>query len=209
MFEDRSDAGDRLASAMSERGIDVDIVLAIPRGGLPVGRTVADALGVPLDLIAAKKLGAPGNPELAVGAATADGSVWYNEDLIDHLDVSETDLEKARRSAVETARQKAETYREGRELPELAGRAVAIVDDGVATGATMRACIRAVRTAGAASVVVGIPVGPRETVAALESLADSVVVVDRPRVFRAVGAQYASFDQVTDEEAMSYLGSGG
>jgi predicted phosphoribosyltransferase len=172
---------------------------------LPVGRAVADAFDVRLDIVAAKKLGAPGNPELAIGAAAADGSVWLNDRILGGRAIDESYLESEREAAMRTAEEKEETYRGGRDPPELAGKHVAIVDDGVATGATMRACIQAVRNAGAATVIVGIPVGPRDTVAELREMADTVVVVDQPRFFRAVGGHYVEFGQVTDEEAMAYL----
>jgi predicted phosphoribosyltransferase len=205
MFENREYGGRRLAEAMQEAGVSIDLVLAVPRGGLPVGRKVADAFGVPLDIIAAKKLGAPSNPELAVGAAAADGSVWLNERLIGQFGLGEEYLDRERESARETAMQKERSYRGDREAEQIAGRAVAIVDDGIATGATMRACIKAVQAQGAERVVVGVPVGPPDTIAELEAMADEVVVVDEPGFFSAVGAFYADFGQVTDEEAMSYL----
>lgn len=205
MFRNRARAGERLAEAMKGAGLEVDLVLAVPRGGLPIGRVVADAFSAPLDIVAAKKLGAPGNPELAIGAAAADGSIWVNDSLRSQLSVPEEYIESERKTAMETAKEKEETYRGGNEAPEIEGKRVAIVDDGVATGATMRACIEAVKNAGAAEVIVGIPVGPRDTIADLESKADTVVVVETPRFFRAVGAHYAEFLQVSDEEAMAYL----
>lgn len=206
MFANRGQAGRQLARAMATADVSVAIVLAVPRGGLPVGRAVADEFGVDLDIIAAKKLGAPGNPELAIGAAAADGSVWLNEGLVDRLGVTESYIESERQKAMETAREKEATYRGGDDPPELEGKNVAIVDDGVATGATMRACIEAVRNAGVSSVTVGVPVGPPDTLSDLREMADTVVVVEKPRFFRAVGTHYAEFDQVSDEEAMGYLG---
>lgn len=204
-FEDRTDAGRRLADLLVERGVDVDLVLAVPRGGLPVGRAVADALGTPLDVVAAKKLGAPGNPELAVGAVAADGTAWLNDDLIDRLSVGDAYVEAERRRAAATAREKVERYRADRPPLELSGRRVAVVDDGVATGATTKACLRSVRDRGAAHVVLAVPVGPPEAVSDLRAEADEVVVVETPASFGAIGRFYRSFEQVTDEEAMAYL----
>ncbi len=205
MFENREEAGERLAEAMRDRGVEVDVVLAVPRGGLPVGRAVADAFGVPLDVVAAKKLGAPGNPELAIGAAASDGSVWLNDDLVDRLGVREEYVEAERERAAATAREKAERYRHGRPPLDLAGTRVAVVDDGVATGATTTACLRSVRAADAARVILAVPVGPPDTVERLRDEADEVVCVDTPGYFGAVGRFYEEFDQVTDEEAMAYL----
>lgn len=194
-----------MAREMREAGVTVDLVLAVPRGGLPVGRAVADDFAVPLDIVAAKKLGAPGNPELAIGAAAADGSVWLNRDLVATLGVSTEYVEAERREAMETAREKEERYRAGRDPPRVAGNRVAIVDDGVATGATLRACIEAVRNADAATIAVCIPVGPSDTLRELADRVDRMVVVERPSHFRAVGEFYGDFRQVTDEEAMASL----
>ena len=205
MFRDRESAGTRLADRLVDAGVSIDLVLAIPRGGLPVGRAVADAFGVPLDIVAAKKLGAPGNPELAIGAAAADGSVWHNDDLIERLHIQETYLEGEQAQAIQVAQEKAASYREGREPEEITGRNVAIVDDGVATGATMRACLRSVRNAGAALIVIGVPVGPPASLSELEVEADRVVAVERPASFTAVGAFYEQFAQVSDNEAREYL----
>ncbi|KPV39119.1 phosphoribosyltransferase [Thiohalorhabdus denitrificans] len=208
MFQDRKKAGERLAALLQERGIRGDIVLAVPRGGLPVGRAVADALGLPLDIVVARKMGAPGNPELAVGAVASDGSVWRNESLIRQLGVDEAYLEEARRREAANAREKFDRYRGGRPDPDLKGRTVLIVDDGVATGATTVACIRQAYSRGAARVVLAVPVAPPESVRRLEGEADEVVAVETPEWFMAVGQFYAEFGQVSDEEAMRYLTPG-
>lgn len=205
MFTDRHDAGRRLAQRLRAEAVPIDLVLAIPRGGLPVGREVADAFDAPLDVVAAKKIGAPHNPELAIGAVAADGSVWRNEDLIGRLGVDEAYVDEEGERARAVAEEKERTYRSGRDPPALTDRHVAIVDDGVATGATMRACLRAVHNRGAASVVVAVPVGAAGTVEQLRGEADVVVTVDAPVSFGAVGAHYRNFSQVSDEEAMAYL----
>jgi predicted phosphoribosyltransferase len=205
MFADRAAAGAELAEALVDAGVSPDLVLAVPRGGLPVGRAVADRFDAPLDVVVAVKVGAPGNPELAVGAAAADGSVWRNESLVARLDVSEAYLAETEADATATAREKVESYRGGDPLPDLTGRTVAVVDDGVATGATLRACLRQVRAAGATRVVVAVPVGPPDTLSALEREADAVVAVERPPTLGAVGSHYRDFRQVPDVEARSYL----
>ncbi|QLH81815.1 phosphoribosyltransferase [Halosimplex pelagicum] len=204
MFRDRTAAGERLADALDERGVTADIVLAIPRGGLPLGRVVADRLDAPLDVVVASKVGAPLNEEYAIGAVAEDGAVWLNEDALDRLAVSDDYLARERKREREVAAEKAATYREG-DRPDLTDRRVVVVDDGVATGATMRACLRLVRDEDPESLVVAVPVGPPDTLDDLAPLADEVVAVERPRDFRAVGAHYRNFDQVSDEEAMSYL----
>lgn len=204
MFRDRTDAGDQLASALGQRGIEADVVLAIPRGALPLGRVVADALSASLDVVVAKKLGAPNNPELAIGAVAEDGDVWVNTELIDRLGIPETYVDRERTEVREAASVKADRYRKG-VPPNLADRDVVVVDDGVATGATMRACLQCVRDDEPSTLVVAVPVGPPDTFDELRAIADDVVVLETPEAFRAVGAYYRNFDQVTDDQAMDYL----
>src|SRR6056297_2878462 len=129
MFADRTDAGRRLGELLVEQQVTGDIVLAVPRGGLPVGRAVADALDVPLDVVAAKKLGAPGNPELAIGAVSSDGTVWLNDDLVADLGVSQAYVDEERERQLDVARAKVETYREGRPPLDLDGLTAIVVDD--------------------------------------------------------------------------------
>lgn len=207
MFDDRTDAGEQLGAMLREEGVDADLVLAIPRGGLPVGRAVADALDVPLDVVVAKKIGAPFNPELAIGAVAADGPVYHNEEFLSRFSIDEEELEEREEAARAAAREKQDRYRAGREPLDLAGKRVVIVDDGVATGATMTACVRAVRE-DAAEVVVAVPVGSPDTVAALRGEADAVHTLETPGDFRAVGQYYSDFAQVQDEEAMAELEEG-
>jgi len=208
VFDDREDAGRALAALLAERGVDPDVVLAVPRGGLPVGRMVADEFGVSLDVVAAKKLGAPGNPELAIGAAASDGAVWVNDALVARLGVDDDYLDAERERAAATAREKVDSYRGDRPPLDLDGKTVVVVDDGVATGATTRACIESVRAMGARRVVLGVPVGPRDTLDELAALADSVVCVETPASFTAVGQAYRDFSQVSDADARGYLGDG-
>jgi len=205
-FEDRADAGRRLGEALSERGIDADLVLAIPRGGLPLGRAVADALGAPLSVVVARKIGAPDNPEFALGAVAADGSAWLNDAAIRRRDVDREYVDRVREEKAEAAREKAARYR-GDAPPDPEGKTV-VVDDGIATGATARACIERVRDGGAERVVLAVPVGSPRAVADLEAAVDDLVCLEAPDGFRAVGQFYGQFDQVSDEEATSYLDDG-
>jgi len=204
-FADRTEAGERLAAALEERDVDADVVLAIPRGGLPLGRPVADALAAPLDVVVAKKIGAPGNPEFAVGAVAADGSVWRNEDALRGSGSDEEYFERKRESQATAAREKAKRYRGASGHLDLTGDTVVVVDDGVATGSTARACIAQVQSAGAERVVLAVPVGPPESIRELEQLVDELVCLQTPSDFRGVGQFYRRFDQVSDEEAMTYL----
>jgi predicted phosphoribosyltransferase len=206
-FKDRTEAGTQLGEALRERGIDVDMVLAIPRGGLPLGRVVADVLDVPLDIVVASKIGAPGNPELAIGAVASDGSVWRNEEAFHGTGANEGYFEQEREREAENARQKADRYRGERSEPDLTGKTVAVVDDGVATGSTVRACLQMLRETDARRIVLAVPVGPPDTIHELQELADEVICLKTLSSFMGVGQFYERFDQVSDEEAMAYLES--
>ena len=206
-FEDRSEAGHRLGEALAGRDTGADLVLAIPRGGLPVGRAVADALCLPLDVAVASKIGAPGNPELAIGAVASDGSVWIDEEAVDALGVDREYVEREREREARAAREKADRYRTD-EPPTVSGRTVIVVDDGAATGSTAIAAVRLLRARGADRIVVALPVAPPETVEELERVADEVVSLLTPASFGAVGRFYRRFDQVSDEEAIAYLREG-
>lgn len=208
MFTDRTDAGEQLAELLQEHDVEADIVLGIPRGALPVARPIADALDVPLAIVVASKMGAPNNPEFAIGAAASDGTVWRNEDAIDQLGVPDEYFEREREQEADNARQKAERYRSGREAPELDGNRVVIVDDGIATGATAKACLRQVADAGASHVLLAVPVGSPDSIDDLQTEADDILAVESPPNFRAVGQYYERFDQVSDEEAIAYLENG-
>ncbi|WP_232703208.1 phosphoribosyltransferase [Halobacterium wangiae] len=203
MFRDRADAGRQLVDLLDREDVEGDVVLAIPRGGLPVARPVADYLGARLDVVVASKIGAPDNPELAIGAATGDGSSWLNEDVIERLGVPSEYVDRERE--IENAREKVEKYRGGRGPPDLAEKRVVIVDDGIATGATVRACLQQVADMGAERVTLAVPVGSPSILEDLWVVADEVVAVESPPHFSAVGQFYEDFGQVSDEEAMTYL----
>jgi predicted phosphoribosyltransferase len=205
MFTDRADAGERLAELLDDHDVEIDVVLGIPRGGLPVAGPVAAALGAPLDVVVASKIGAPNNQELAIGAVASDGTTWRNEGLIDRLDVRDEDVERRVEEQREKAREKADRYRGDRPPVELSGKRVLVVDDGVATGATAKACLRQVEDAGARYVATAVPVGSPDAIEDLRSEADDVFVIQSPPHFGAVGQFYERFDQVTDEAAMAVL----
>jgi putative phosphoribosyl transferase len=206
-FKDRTEAGTQLGEALQEREIDVDIVLAIPRGDLPPGRAVADVLDVPLDIVVASKIGAPANPELAIGAVAADGSVWRNEDAFHATGADEDYFERQRETEAENARQKADRYRGEQSEPDRTGKTVAVVDDGIATGSTVRACLQKLRRTDAERIVLAVPVGPPDTVQELEELVDEVICLETPDRFMGVAQFYERFEQVSDEAAMAHLES--
>ncbi len=208
MFKDRKEAGRLLAESLSFlRGDKNVIVLAIPRGGVIVGKEVADAIGAPLDLIITRKIGAPGNPELAVGAVTQDGELIIEPELVRMLRVPDSYLvrEGAEQSAEVSRRMR--SYRGDRPAPDPVGKTVVIVDDGVATGSTVRAAIQSVRRMKAAIVILAVPVGPPESIAKLSKLADRVICLETPEPFYAIGGFYGEFGQVEDAAVRRALGT--
>ena len=207
VFRNRDEAGAVLAAAMADRVSGPATVLAIPRGGVAVARPVARALGAPLDVVIPRKLRAPDNPELAIGAV-APGVMVLHERAVRQLGVTPGYLEEeAGRQEAEIARREA-VYRGGRAPAPVAGRTVVVVDDGVATGATAVAALRWARAAGADRVVFAAPVGPPAARAHLEPEADEVVLLEEPFGFLAVGEWYRDFDQVSDEEVVAMLDEG-
>ena len=205
LFKDRVEAGKRLASALRSFAGKGTIVLAIPRGGVVVGFEVARALGVPLDVIIPRKIGAPDNPELAIGAMTEDGTVILDESLISYLGVPEGYVkEESYRQKLEIER-RLKLYRGEVPYPTLRNRDIIIVDDGIATGSTMKAALASTRKRGAKSVIVAIPVGPSSTIRELKKEADHVVCLHTPESFQAIGQFYEDFAQTTDEEVTRLL----
>jgi predicted phosphoribosyltransferase len=181
-------------------------VLALPRGGVPVGAEVARALRAPLDVVLVRKLGVPRQPELAMGAIGENGVRVLNEEVLSSVDVSPAQLARVEaRERAELERRVAQ-YRGGRPPAPVAERSAIIVDDGLATGSTARAAIQVVRALGAAQVVLAVPVAPPDTVRALERVADVVVAVVTPTPMWAIGAWYDDFSQTTDEEVVRLLG---
>ncbi len=203
-FKDRYDAGRKLAEALrSYAGRQDVIVLALPRGGVPVGYEVAKALGADLDILIVRKLGVPSQPELAMGAIASGGALYLNEEIVSLAGVSPHDinivLEKERH---ELARREA-LYRGLHPAIQIEGRTVIIVDDGIATGASMHAAIMALRSSKPSRIIVAVPVCPVDTAERFKGLADSFVSVLTPVPFGAVGQFYEWFDQTSDEEVRS------
>jgi putative phosphoribosyl transferase len=205
-FHNRSDAGRQLASRLSAFAHRHDVVvLALPRGGVPVAFEVARALNAPLDIFLVRKLGVPGHPELAMGAIASGGVRVLSEDIIEQLGVPRTAVEQvAVRERLELERRD-RLYRGDRPPPLLRDRTVILVDDGLATGATMEAAIVAVRQYQPARVIVAAPVGATETCRRLKALADDVMCASTPEPFQAVGLWYEQFDQTSDDEVIELL----
>lgn len=206
-FADRRDAGRKLGAALRGMAGEEPLVLALPRGGVPVAHEVAAILGAPLDLLLVRKLGAPGHAEYGIGALV-DGPEpqrVMNEEAMQLLAPSPDYVEaETRRQLVELERRR-RVYFGDRAATPVAGRVVVLVDDGIATGGTIRAALRALRQGGAAKVVVAVPVAPREVLTRLEAEADAVICLLTPEPFRAVGFHYDHFEQTTDAEVIRLL----
>jgi predicted phosphoribosyltransferase len=204
-FNDRIDAGKRLASALADFKSKDGIVLAIPRGGVVVGFEIAKALSLPLDVIIPRKIGAPDNPELAIGAMTEDGTIILDENLVTYLGVPKAYVkEESKRQKTEIER-RLQMYRQNEPYPNLKGRDVLVVDDGIATGSTMKAALASVKNRGAKTVAVAVPVGPPSTIQELKKQADKVVCLYTPEYFQAIGQFYEDFNQTSDDEVISLL----
>jgi predicted phosphoribosyltransferase len=208
-FADRVEAGRALGARLAELLGDFErrrvLVLGLPRGGVVVAAEVAAALGAELDAYVVRKLGLPGQPELAMGAIASGGVLVRNEDVIARAHVSPADLDRVAAEEREELDRQERAYRGDRERVTPAGRLAIVVDDGLATGATARAALRSVRAAGPLGVVLAVPVAPRRTVAELAGEADRLVVLAQPRPFAAVGHYYRDFSPTTDEQVRALL----
>lgn len=204
-FPDRHAAGRRLADELQRFAAHDPIVLALPRGGVPVAYEVAKRLQAPLDVLIVRKLGTPTHPEIAMGALASGGATVLNHEVLQLFHVSEEALRAETARAAEELARRAALYRGDRPAPDVRGRTVLLVDDGLATGATMQVAVEAVRQYGPARVVVGAPIGAREACELLGRKADEVVCAETPAAFRAVGLWYRNFEQTTDREVVELL----
>ena len=206
MFKNRIEAGIRLAEALKDYQNKDVIVLTIPRGGVVVAYEVAKRLNAPLDLIIPRKLGAPMNPELAIGAVSQDGTIVLNEDLVSMLEIPRDYLDAEARAQIREIERRMSKYRgEGKPLPEVMGRIVILIDDGLATGATVRAALLTLKKQKPKELIIATPVGPADTIEMLSSMADKVVCLEIPPFFHAIGEFYEDFRQVEDEEVIEIL----
>ena len=205
-FRDRQDAGRHLAAALgSYAGRDDVLILALPRGGVPVGYEVARALGAPLDVMQVRKLGVPGHEELAMGAIASGGVRILSEGVVETLGIPERVIATVAAAEEQELDRRERVYREGRPFPEVRGRTVILVDDGLATGSTMRAAAAALRAHGAGRLVAAVPVAPRESCDALRDLVDEVICAVTPEPFLAVGEWYEDFTQTSDADVQDLL----
>ena len=204
-FSDRVDAGKRLASELKDFAGKDAIVLTIPRGGVVVGYEIAKALHLPLDVIIPRKIGAPYNPELAIGAMTEDGTIILDKGLVSYLGVPESYIKAESEHQKNEIERRLRMYRQDEPYPDLKGKDVIVVDDGIATGSTMKAALASVKNRGAKTVTVAVPVGPPSTINELKQQADRVICPYTPEYFEAIGQFYGDFSQTTDEEVIQML----
>ena len=206
-FRDRADAGRRLAAALSSYRQEDCIVLALPRGGVPVADQVAQALAAPLDLLLVRKIGAPWHPELALGAVVDGGApvVVRNDEVLRASGVGEREFQAICAAELREIERRRRLYLQGTEPFDTEGHVVIVIDDGIATGATIRAALRAVRKRDPKKLILAVPVAPRETIAELRAEADEIVCLAMPDPFRAVGYFYDDFEQVSDAEVIATM----
>lgn len=205
-LQNRRQAGQQLAQVLQHHaGRNDVVVLALPRGGVPVAFEVAGALNAPLDLMLVRKLGTPGQEELAMGAIAQDGIRVMNPDVVDVLRISEEVVAAVERRERKELERRQRAYRGKRPPPDLRGKCVILVDDGLATGATMRGAVQAARTQAPVKIVVAVPVAPEETVASLRKVADDVACLATPEPFIAIGRWYSEFPQTSDGEVKDLL----
>lgn len=205
LFQDRIEAGEQLGATLAVWRDAGALVLGLPRGGVPVAAEVSHQLGAELDVVIARKIGAPHQPELAIGAVTADGGLFLDTSLVGKLGIADDHLDQLIADEREIALQRETLFRHDRPAVRLEQRTVIVVDDGLATGATMLAAVRAIRKQRPQRIEVAVPVGSRQASAALDVVADRVTCLYTPEPFRAVGAFYRDFEQVSDEEVDTIL----
>jgi putative phosphoribosyl transferase len=205
-FANRTEAGRLLAEKLVQyAGCDDVVVLGLPRGGVPVAYEVAKRLGAPLDVFVVRKLGVPGFEELAAGAIASGGVRVLNDDVMRAIPHADETIEAVTARETAELERREHEYRDGRPAPELRGRVVILIDDGLATGATMRAAVKALRHSGAAKIVVAVPVGPPDTRREIEQEADETICLSTPEFFQAVGQYYEDFSQTSDHDVRELL----
>lgn len=205
-FADRQEAGQELAQELSDYTKREDVVvLGLPRGGVPVAFEVAKVLRVPLDVFVVRKLGAPGNPELAMGAIASGGVRVMNPGVVDRLGISDEAIERVTIEEREKLKEREEIYRGARPGVDVAGKTVILIDDGLATGATMRAAVSALRERNPEKIVMAVPTAPAETCAEFEERVEETVCLTTPRPFFGVGGAYRDFSQTTNEQVRDLL----
>jgi len=203
MFRDRVEAGKKLANALLKYGKEQAIVLAIPRGGVILGYEVANLLNLPFDILIPRKIGAPKQKEMAIGAVTEDGTSIFNDRLIQSLNIDDEYIKKEIEIQIKEIKRRNEIYKKKNIF--LNNKIIILIDDGVATGATLKAAILSLKKCDIKSLIIAVPVGPKDTIYELEKLVDEVICLSSPYPFFAVGEFYKDFNQITDREVIKLL----
>ncbi|MEW6735218.1 MAG: phosphoribosyltransferase [Acidobacteriota bacterium] len=206
LYRDRTDAGKRLAIKLQAYANRSDVlVLALPRGGVLVAFQVAEALNAPLDIYLVRKLGVPGHKELAMGAIASGGVRVINDDVVNYLGISGETIDRVAEEETEELSRRDHLYRGGKIRPELSGRTIILIDDGLATGSSMRAAVQALKQANPAKIVIAVPVAPSSTCEGFKTEVDEIICLETPEPFQAIGLWYRNFSQTTDEEVKELL----
>ena len=204
-FKDRFDAGDKLASKLLEYKEDKIIILALPRGGVPLGYKIAKKLNAPLSIVVSRKIGAPGQEEFGIGAISEKNSLYLNYATIRSLDLDERSISKIINKENKELKRRIKLYRKDRAIPDLKNKKVILVDDGLATGVTAKAAIKALKKMGVNEIIFAVPVCARQSAKEVEPLIDKMVCLLKPDDLRAIGFYYDNFEQTTDEEVLHLL----
>jgi putative phosphoribosyl transferase len=204
-FRDRHDAGEVLAASLRHYRPTSPLVLALPRGGVPVAYEVAESLDAELDVWVVRKLGVPGHEELAMGAIAPGGVMLIDRELVGYLGITDQQIRTVADRELRELDRRERAYREGRTPPDVSGRTVLLIDDGLATGSSMRVAVSSLRAGSPAKIVVAVPIGPPDTCEAMRAVADEVVCARTPEPFHGVGLWYENFDQTTDDEVRDLL----
>lgn len=206
IFHDRKNAGEKLAEKLKKyKGQSDVVILGLPRGGVVIANEISKKLKLPLDIIVPRKVGAPGNPELAIGAITESGEKIFDEEIVKYTRAGQEYIDKTVEEEKKEAQRRLKIYRAGKPPVDLKGKTIILIDDGIATGSTMRAAIASVKAKKAHKVVVAVPVLARDTVKKIEKEADELIYLDAPLFFGAVGTFYEIFDQTDDEEVIEIM----
>ena len=205
VYRDRLDAGKVLAKAIKDTQISFDIIIALPRGGVPIGYVISQQLNIPLELFLVRKIGLPNHEELAMGAITIDGSTYLNQDIIDYSNVTQTQIEKVIELEKRELLRRYQTYRGNENFPSLKHKKVVLVDDGIATGATIKVAIKGLKKLAPTEIHLYVPVAPKETIHALSQSVDGIFCPNQPDEFGAVGFWYHHFPQLEDDDVMHWL----
>ncbi|GAB3287807.1 phosphoribosyltransferase [Pseudidiomarina andamanensis] len=205
-FKNRREAGEQLASELTSMiGLTNVLVLALPRGGVPVAEPIAQCLGAPLSVLLVRKLGVPGQPEVAMGAISENGVRVLNKDIVDTFAIDAREIARIEQRERQELERRQQLYRSGNPLPEVTGKTVILVDDGLATGATMKAAVEVLKREKVGTIVVAVPVAARETALEIRSAIDQLICLAQPHPLEAIGYWYLDFAQVNDEEVLDIM----